>query len=156
MPVHTLGGIVCFGTVLCSSFLLGFCADNDISISFLTEHGSFLASVQGPVSGNVLLRREQYRIADNPNKTAKIPANIITGKLANSRLVMNRAIRDHGDKIDIAAIRSASSSIDRLIEDLALAVDLDEIRGIEGMAASEYFSVFNQLIVDLALYSVYY
>ncbi|MGB4255158.1 MAG: type I-C CRISPR-associated endonuclease Cas1c, partial [Rectinema sp.] len=142
------GGIVCFGNVLCSPFLLGFCAEHDISISFLTEYGSFLASVRGPVSGNVLLRREQYRIADNSEKSAKIAANIVTGKLMNSRLVMNRAIRDHGDKIDIATIRRASSSIYRLIEELALAVDLDEIRGIEGMAASEYFAVFNQLIVD--------
>ncbi|HQH88467.1 MAG TPA: type I-C CRISPR-associated endonuclease Cas1c, partial [Rectinema sp.] len=148
LPVHTLGGIVCFGNVLCSPFLLGFCAEHDISISFLTEYGSFLASVRGPVSGNVLLRREQYRIADNSEKSAKIAANIVTGKLMNSRLVMNRAIRDHGDKIDIATIRRASSSIYRLIEELALAVDLDEIRGIEGMAASEYFAVFNQLIVD--------
>ncbi len=148
LPVHTLGGIVCFGNVLCSPFLLGFCAEHDISISFLTEHGSFLASVQGPVSGNVLLRREQYRIADNPDKTAKIAANIVTGKLANSRLVMNRAIRDHGDKIDVYAIRNASASIDRLIDALSHAVDSNEIRGIEGMAASEYFAVFNQLIVD--------
>ncbi|HNV19697.1 MAG TPA: type I-C CRISPR-associated endonuclease Cas1c [Rectinema sp.] len=148
LPVHTLGGIVCFGNVLCSPFLLGFCAEHDISISFLTEYGSFLASVRGPVSGNVLLRREQYRIADNSEKSAKIAANIVTGKLMNSRLVMNRAIRDHGDKIDIATIRRASSSIYRLIEEVALAVDLDEIRGIEGMAASEYFAVFNQLIVD--------
>lgn len=148
LPVHTLGGIVCFGNVLCSPFLLGFCAEHDISISFLTEYGSFLASVRGPVSGNVLLRREQYRIADNSEKSAKIAANIVTGKLMNSRLVMNRAIRDHGDKIDIATIRRASSSIHRLIEELAIAVNLDEIRGIEGMAASEYFAVFNQLIVD--------
>ena len=148
LPVHTLGGIVCFGNVLCSPFLLGFCAEHDISISFLTEYGSFLASVRGPVSGNVILRREQYRIADNSEKSAKIAANIVTGKLMNSRLVMNRAIRDHGDKIDIATIRRASSSIYRLIEEVALAVYLDEIRGIEGMAASEYFAVFNQLIVD--------
>ena len=148
LPVHTLGGIVCFGNVLCSPFLLGFCAEHDISISFLTEYGSFLASVRGPVSDNVLLRREQYRIADNSEKSAKIAANIVTGKLMNSRLVMNRAIRDHGDKIDIATIRRASSSIYRLIEELAIAVNLDEIRGIEGMAASEYFAVFNQLIVD--------
>ncbi len=117
LPVHTLGGIVCFGNVLCSPFLLGFCAEHDISISFLTEYGSFLASVRGPVSGNVLLRREQYRIADNSEKSAKIAANIVTGKLMNSRLVMNRAIRDHGDKIDIATIRRASSSIYRLIEE---------------------------------------
>jgi len=58
LPVHTLGGIVCFGNVSCSPYLMGFCAENDVAISFLSEHGRFLARVQGPVSGNVLLRRE--------------------------------------------------------------------------------------------------
>ena len=66
MPVHTIGGIVCFGNVLCSPFLLGFCAENGVAVSFLTEHGRFFARVQGPVSGNVLLRRGQYRKADDP------------------------------------------------------------------------------------------
>ena len=61
VPVHTLGGIVCFGQVSCSPYLMGFCAESGVAISFLTENGRFLAKVQGPVSGNVLLRREQYR-----------------------------------------------------------------------------------------------
>ena len=69
LPIHTLGGIVCFGNVLCSPFLLGFCAEKDISVSFMTEYGRFLAAVKGPVSGNVLLRREQYRKADDPHIT---------------------------------------------------------------------------------------
>ena len=148
LPVHTIGGIVCFGNVLCSPFLLGFCAEHDIAISFLTEYGSFLASVRGPVSGNVLLRREQYRMADDPEITKKIAANIVAGKLANTRLVMGRALRDHGDSIDAVAVKSASVSIDRLINELPHAADNDAVRGIEGMAAAEYFGVFNQFIVD--------
>jgi len=148
LPVHTIGGIVCFGNVLCSPFLLGFCAEHDIAVSFLTEYGNFLASVRGPVSGNVLLRREQYRMADNAEITRKIAANIVAGKLANSRLVMSRAIRDHGERIDAASIKSSSASIDRLMNVLPHAVDSDEVRGIEGMAAAEYFGVFNHLIVD--------
>lgn len=148
LPVHTIGGIVCFGNVLCSPFLLGFCAEHDIAISFLTEYGNFLASVRGPVSGNVLLRREQYRMADDAEITRTVAANIVMGKLANSRLVMNRATRDHGERIDVASIKSASSSIDRLIEELPRAADTDGVRGIEGMAAAEYFGIFNHLIID--------
>lgn len=148
LPVHTIGGIVCFGNVLCSPFLLGFCAEHDIAISFLTEYGNFLASVRGPVSGNVLLRREQYRMADDSEITEKIGANIVAGKLANTRLVMGRALRDHGDIIDAVAIKSASASIDRLIDELPHATDSDAVRGIEGMAAAEYFGVFNQFVVD--------
>jgi len=148
LPVHTIGGIVCFGNVLCSPFLLGFCAEHDIAVSFLTEYGNFLASVRGPVTGNVLLRRAQYRMADDSDATRKIAANIVAAKLANSRLVMNRAIRDHGDKIDVPSIRSSSATIDRLIDELPHTADSDEVRGIEGMAAAEYFSVFNHFIVD--------
>jgi CRISP-associated protein Cas1 len=65
VPIHTIGGIVCFGQVSCSPFLMGFCARNDVGVSFLSENGRFLARVQGPVSGNVLLRRQQYRYADD-------------------------------------------------------------------------------------------
>lgn len=90
LPIHTLGGIVCFGNVLCSPFLLGFCAEKDISVSFMTEYGRFLAAVKGPVSGNVLLRREQYRKADDPDITKAIASNIILAKVANSRTVINR------------------------------------------------------------------
>jgi CRISP-associated protein Cas1 len=65
IPIHTLSGIVCFGNVSMSPFLMGFCAEKDVSVSFLTEYGRFLARIKGPVSGNVLVRREQYRRADN-------------------------------------------------------------------------------------------
>jgi CRISPR-associated protein Cas1 len=80
-PIHTIGGIVCFGNVLCSPFLLVFCADRDVSISFLSEHGRFLASVRGPVSGNVLLRRRQYRMADDEDASRRIASNVVRGKL---------------------------------------------------------------------------
>jgi CRISPR-associated protein Cas1 len=148
LPVHTIGSIVCFGNVLVSPFLLGFCAEQDVSVSFLSEHGRFMASVRGPVSGNVLLRRQQYRMADDAETTRRIAANIVSGKLSNCRVVMNRAVRDHGDRIDAAAVRSASASIDRLIDALPSSPDVDSVRGIEGMAAAEYFAAFNHLIVD--------
>jgi len=148
VPIHTIGGIICFGNVLCSPFLLGFCAERDVSVSFLTTHGRFLASVKGPVSGNVLLRRQQYRMADDEQITRGIAANVVSGKLANCRIVINRTIRDHGAKINTEELKNASENIGRIIERIPRATKTDEVRGLEGQAAAEYFKVFNHLIVD--------
>jgi CRISPR-associated protein Cas1 len=148
LPIHTIGSLVCFGNVLCSPFLLGTCAKRGVAISFLTEYGRFLASVQGPVSGNVLLRRKQYRMADDAGATRAIAVNLVSGKLAHCRLVMNRTIRDHGDKIDVAAIRSASESINKIMDRIPVAATVDEVRGFEGQAAAVYFKIFNHLILD--------
>jgi CRISPR-associated protein Cas1 len=148
IPIHTIGGIVCFGNVLCSPFLLGFCAERDVTVSFLSEHGRFLASVHGPVSGNVLLRRQQYRMADDEEATRGIAANVISGKLANCRIVINRTIRDHTAKVDAEALREASENIGKIIERIPRMHGTDEVRGLEGQAAAEYFRVFDHLIVD--------
>jgi len=148
IPIHTIGGIVCFGNVLCSPFLLGFCAERDVAVSFLSEHGRFLASVRGPVSGNVLLRRKQYRMADDEETTRGIAANVISGKLANCRIVINRTIRDHAAKVNAGALKEASENIGRIIERIPAMHGTDEVRGLEGQAAAEYFRVFDHLIVD--------
>jgi CRISPR-associated protein Cas1 len=148
LPIHLIDGIVCFGNVLCSPFLLGFCAERDVAVSFLSEHGRFLASVRGPVSGNVLLRRKQYRMADDENATKAIASNVICGKLANCRLVINRTIRDHEDKIDAGALKKVSDSIARILRLIEKATSLDEARGFEGQGSAEYFSVFNHLIIE--------
>lgn len=148
VPIHTLGGIVCFGNVLCSPFLLGFCADKNVGISFLTEHGRFLARVQGPVSGNVLLRREQYRRADDPQATAEITRAILTGKLANCRTVLQRAIRDHGEKVDPKTLREVSTRIGDYLHRLPHESSPDVLRGIEGDTAHMYFGVFDHLITS--------
>src|SRR3989304_3017737 len=100
VPVHTIGGIVCFGNVSCSPYLMGFCAENNVAISFLSEHGRFLARVHGPVSGNVLLRREQYRRADDLKFSAEVAKFILTGKITNCRTVLQRELRDHASKTD--------------------------------------------------------
>jgi CRISPR-associated protein Cas1 len=148
LPVHTIGGIVCFGNVLCSPFLLGFCAERDVTVSFLSEHGRFLASVQGPVRGNVLLRRQQYRMADDRNTVQKIAAQIVSGKLVNCRIVINRTIRDHPGKTDTSALKDASTRINKIISRIPHTSGDDEVRGYEGQAAAEYFKVFNHLIVE--------
>ena len=147
IPVHTIGGIVCFGNVSCSPFLMGFCSENGICISFLNQHGCFLARVQGPVSGNVLLRREQYRSADNDDLSGKLAKAFVTGKVANCRTVLQRALRDHSGKIDEEALRLALDNLNRTLKSLELNQTLNEVRGLEGHAAHTYFSVFDHLIV---------
>ena len=149
LPIHGLGGLVCFGSVLCSPFLLGFCAERDVSVSFLTEYGRFLASVRGPVSGNVLLRREQYRKADDLRITREVSANIVSAKVANSRVTVNRTLRDHKTKVNRDAMKTASTQMAGYIRQVEKkATTTDEVRGIEGIAAAHYFSVFNHLIID--------
>jgi CRISPR-associated protein Cas1 len=146
LPIHTLGGIVCFGRVMCSPFLMGFCAENGVGMSFLTENGRFLARVQGPVSGNVLLRREQYRRADDPAFSAKMTRSILTGKIANSRTVLQRAVRDHGDKIARPALEQAITEMSERLKRLDRIDSLDALRGVEGETARGYFAVFDHLI----------
>lgn len=148
LPVHTLGGIVCFGQVSCSPFLMGHCAENQVAVSFLTEHGRFLAKVQGPVSGNVLLRREQYRQADDMKVSASIARAVVTGKVANCRTVIQRALRDHPGKVDVEAVSRTSQKLANSIRRLQLESPLDVVRGIEGESANAYFEVFDHLITS--------
>ncbi|MCX5835310.1 MAG: type I-C CRISPR-associated endonuclease Cas1c [Deltaproteobacteria bacterium] len=147
VPVHTLGGIVCFGNVSVSPYLMGFCSERDVGISFLSEHGRFLAKVQGSVSGNVLLRREQYRKADNRDFSACMARSVLIGKIANTRTVLQRALRDHGDKIAAEAVKRSVLRLSQCLEAIEKTKDLDTLRGLEGDAARIYFSVFDHLIV---------
>ena len=148
IPVHTIGGIVCFGNVGCSPFLMGFCAENGVGISFLSERGRFLARVQGPVSGNVLLRREQYRKADDPGFSAAMARAVLIGKIANCRTVLQRALRDHSEKLDAGQIADTVKRLNNHLELLNRDHSLDILRGLEGDAAHIYFSVFDHLIVS--------
>lgn len=147
VPVHTIGGIVCFGNVSCSPFLMGFCGENGVGISFLSEHGRFLARMQGPVSGNVLLRREQYRKADDAAFSAMMAKAFVTGKIANCRTVLQRALRDHAQKCDEDALRKSIDDLSRSLQSLQLNQTLDAVRGLEGDAAHSYFNVFDHLII---------
>lgn len=148
VPLITLQGIVCFGNVTVSPFLLGKAAESGISISFLTAYGKFLARSQGPVAGNVLLRRAQYRFSDDPKKTALIVRRLLTGKFSNSRTVLQRAVRDHADKVDSRALEKAVSRIEEGINRLQHEDDIEVLRGIEGELARVYFGVFNELVTS--------
>jgi len=146
VPIHTLSGIVCFGLVSCSPDLMHFCAENNVGVSFLSEYGRFLARVHGPISGNVLLRREQYRRADDDLCSAQIATAILTAKFANCRTVLQRALRDHPDLPATAEIAAAVAALEHHIHCLDATLSLDELRGIEGLAAGVYFGVFDHLI----------
>jgi CRISPR-associated protein Cas1 len=144
VPLHNLAGIVCFGNVLVSPYLLGACGRAGVGVTLLSHHGRFLARVEGPTSGNVLLRREQYRRADDPAAAAELARSLLVGKLVNTRVMLLRASRD-GDGVGHAAIECAER-FKRHLGDLERATDLDGLRGVEGMAARDYFAVFADLI----------
>ncbi|MCL5282709.1 MAG: type I-C CRISPR-associated endonuclease Cas1c [Planctomycetes bacterium] len=146
VPIHNLGSIICFGNVLCSPFLLGLCGERNVTLSFLTENGRFLARVHGPISGNVLLRREQYRRADDPAISAEVARSVVTAKIANSRIVLQRAMRDGPELADCLPMKQALEDMQQYIKDLQLQATVDQIRGIEGSAAASYFGVFDHLI----------
>lgn len=149
LPVHMLESLVCFGRVMVSPPLLGYCAEQGISVCFLSANGRFLARVEGPVSGNVLLRREQYRRSDEPIGCAAIVRNVLLGKLHNQRMVLGRALRDHGEKLAPeaeAALNHAHQRLHRIADKLLLEQSVDVLRGFEGEAAQAYFGVFDHLI----------
>jgi len=142
-----LESLVCIGRIAVSPQLLGFCTEQGISICYLTPHGQFLARVEGPVSGNVLLRREQYRRSDDPQGCAAIVRNLLIGKIHNQRAVLARGWRDHGDHLsDQATFQHALKRLKRIPQRILLENDPDLLRGLEGEAAQAYFSVFDQLI----------
>lgn len=144
LPLLNLGGIVCFGNVLCSPFLLGACAEAGLAVSFLTEHGRHLADVTGAPSGNVLLRRTQYRRADDLAASAALARAFVAGKIANSRHLLRRCARENAR--EPASLERVADTLGHRLRALVNTATLDEIRGVEGEAASQYFSIFGNLI----------
>ena len=147
VPLHALDGIVCLGPVGCSPGLMGACAERQVSISFFSMRGRFWARVTGPVSGNVLLRREQYRRADDPARAADIARLVVAAKIANSRQVLLRAAWEQGETRSAEELRLAAERLRINLHALYDPVPLDTVRGQEGEAGKTYFAVFDHLIV---------
>lgn len=145
-PALTVGNIVCFGSISVSPFLMGFCTEQGIGISFHTEYGKFLARVQGPQSGNVLLRRAQYRWADDETKSTAMARLFVAAKIANARHVLQRELRNHADNPAAPAIATAIDHLATSVRRLEKVTTVDSVRGIEGDAAAAYFGVFNALL----------
>jgi CRISPR-associated protein Cas1 len=146
VPVHNLEGIVCFNYTGASPGVLGLCCDRGVSICFLSQTGRFLARVSGRVTGNVLLRRRQYRLADSPDDACSIASSFIAGKILNSRSVLLRFTRDHREKPGVSAVAEAASRLLTFWERLGDCHHLDALRGLEGDAAREYLGVFDHLL----------
>lgn len=148
LPLHNLEGIVTFGYTGASPALMGACAKNNISLCFLAQSGRFLARVTGAVKGNITLRKEQYRISDDDYKSTLIAQNFIVGKLFNSRWVIERAIRDYSIRLDSEKLKHKSQLLQNSIKQVAFCTNSEQLRGVEGEAASLYFSVFDDLILQ--------
>jgi len=147
LPIHNLEGIVTFGYTGASPSLMRLCAENNVALTFLSTSGRFLGRLTGEVSGNVLLRRTQYRIADLEEQTLKYAKSFLTGKIVNDRTVLNRALRDHEDVLDKSSMKNAGDALLKSASKLNKCSELEVLRGIEGEAAHIYFSVFDNLIL---------
>lgn len=148
LPLHNLESIVSFGYRGTSPALMGACAERNIALCYLTPQGKFLARVTGKVRGNVLLREQQFQSSHDKTKCLAIAKNSITGKVYNARWVLERSIRDHGMQIDLERVKKASLQLKASLELIQKAETLEQLRGYEGEAASIYFGVFNELILQ--------
>lgn len=147
-PLHTLSHIVMFSYAGASPSLMGACAQKGVSLAFCTPHGRFLARVNGMATGNVLLRREQYRIADNPKYALPIIRNIVEAKICNQRHVLQRTKRDHELRVDSAKLTYAINQLQLILANLHTHAGIDELRGGEGAAAATYFGVLDELFLQ--------
>lgn len=148
VPLHNLEQIITFGFSGASPALMGKCAQYGISLVFMSRSGHFMARTEGEVRGNVLLRREQYRIADDPERSLQISRNCISAKIYNCRWVLERMIRDHPMRIDTELFHQRSHYLQEAIMKAENANNADSLRGIEGEAASVYFSLFDDMILQ--------
>lgn len=147
VPLHNLDGIVTFGwDTSASASLMAACCENDVALSFHSPYGKFLASINGFTSGNILLRREQYRRADDPESTLKIAKNFIAAKLSNGRTVIQRSLRDHSHGDHRSSLEKTAAYLLNRIQATQQADEIGELRGIEGEAAVAYFAAFQKLI----------
>jgi CRISPR-associated protein Cas1 len=126
---------------------VGLCAEKGVALTLLTEHGRFLGKFLGPVSGNVLLRRQQYRAADSASMSAMVARSIVAAKVANSRAMLQRAAREREPGEAAAALDAASNLLGSRVAEVVKVENVETARGIEGDAARTYFGVFDHLIV---------
>ncbi|MXN67127.1 type I-C CRISPR-associated endonuclease Cas1 [Stappia sp. GBMRC 2046] len=147
VPLHMLASVVVFGGIFVSPALMQTCAANGVTIVLLDRVGRFQARIEGPVSGNVLLRRAQYRQSDAPDEIVR---GMVMGKLANQRSVLMRALRDYGKEFEEDAksrIEDAVARMARILRRVERAGEGAEVlRGAEGEAANLYFGVFDHLL----------
>lgn len=148
VPLHNLEAIVSFGYRGASPALMGACADRNISLCFLSPQGKFLARVSGKVRGNVVLRKRQYELSETSETALSVARNCILGKVYNSRWILERATRDHGLQVDVGQLKKASYYLKNSLKSISDCQEMAQLRGYEGEAASIYFGVFSELILQ--------
>lgn len=148
VPLHNLEAIVTFGYTGASPALMGACAQRNIGLTFLTGNGRFLARVTGETFGNISLRKEQFRRSENIEESMKIARNCIAGKVYNSRWILERAVRDYPMRLDVEKLKNKSDFLSSALLKIRACEDAATLRGLEGEAASVYFSVFDDLILQ--------
>lgn len=148
VPVHNLEGIVCFGFAGASPSLMQLCCERGVVLSFLTTYGKFMGRVTGRVSGNIILRRTQYRWTENEAIALRLAKRFVIAKIVNSRTILHRAVRDHPQVVDTELLTDVMKDLARMVKHVDKTKDLNVLRGLEGQAAHIYFSVFNQLILS--------
>lgn len=147
-PLHTLEGILCFSYTGASPALMGACAQRDVDLAFFTPRGRFLARTAGEAKGNVLLRQQQYRAADDPGVSCRYAKGFLLGKVYNARWVLERATRDHPQRVPVETLKALSGQLAQALSRIEDAMTLEELRGIEGEAAQAYFRGFDFLILQ--------
>lgn len=147
-PLHTLENIVTFTYPGASPALMGACAKQNINLCFCSPNGRFLARTTGEASGNVLLRRTQYRIADDISSSCRIARNMIFGKVYNSRWSIERTMRDNALRVDTQKLQNASSLLQNALPQIKDTEDLERLRGLEGETAAVYFSTLDEMILS--------
>ena len=146
-PLHTLQSIISFSYAGASPALMGACTQREIGLSFCTPRGRFLARVCGESRGNVLLRRTQYRIADDPELSCRVARNMIYGKLYNTRWSIERTRRDHTLRVDVEMFNQVSQQLHSLLKTVLSETNLESLRGLEGIGAGAYFGIFDDMIL---------
>lgn len=147
-PIHTLEGIVSFARGGASSYLMNLCAKNGVGLSFHGENGKFLARVQGPVHGNVLLRKKQYFTSANDDDSLEIAKNIVYAKILNSRTILQRFLRDNAKKSDFSDVVKVVEKINGSLKCIEKIESIETLRGVEGDCAKNYFNVFDRMILN--------
>lgn len=146
-PLHTLQQIVCFSYAGATPALMGACVKRDVGLSFCTPGGKFLARSAGVGCGNVLLRRTQYRAADDPTESCRIARSMIFGKIYNARWSIERTRRDHSLRINEEKFRTVSESLKMLLPLILEESDSEALRGLEGAASTAYFGLFDDMLL---------
>ena len=147
-PLHNLSSIITFSYSGASPALMGACAQRQIDLVFCTPRGRFLARTSGEYQGNVLLRRTQYRLADDPIQSCRVASNFIFGKIYNSRWSIERTIRDHPLRVDTTKLKDTSQKLKDLLSGIASETSLDSLRGLEGVGATLYFDTLDCMILN--------